>query len=79
MGDGGMEAGWVVGLNVLIMRPYVTGQLAGAQVVQHGQRLCHVGHRLVDLLQVSLVLHLHGRANPVSKTSMIIIIIITNG
>lgn len=38
--------------------PYVAGQFAGAQVVLHGQRLRHVGHRLVDLLQVTLVLHL---------------------
>lgn len=38
----------------------MAGQLAGAQVVLHGQRLCHVSHRLVDLLQVTLVLHLHS-------------------
>lgn len=40
------------------MRPYLAGQSAGAQAVLHGQRLSHVGHRLVDLLQVTLVLHL---------------------
>lgn len=42
-----------------LMRSYLAGQLAGAQVVLHGQRLSHVSHRLVDLLQVTLVLHLH--------------------
>ena len=42
----------------VLMTPYVTGQLAGAQVVLHGQGLGHVRHRLVDLLQVPLVLHL---------------------
>lgn len=40
------------------MRSYLAGQFAGAQAVLHGQRLSHVGHRLVDLLQVTLVLHL---------------------
>ena len=45
------------------MTPYVTGQLAGAQVVLHGQRLGHVRHRLVELLQVPLVLHLEGRSD----------------
>lgn len=39
---------------------YLAGQLAGAQAVLHGQRLGHVGHRLVELLQVALVLHLRG-------------------
>lgn len=38
---------------------YLAGELAGAQAVLHGKRLCHVGHRLVELLQVTLVLHLH--------------------
>ena len=42
----------------VLMTAYVTGQLAGAQVVLHGQGLGHVRHRLVDLLQVPLVLHL---------------------
>lgn len=37
---------------------YVAGQLAGARDVLHGQGLGHVGHRFVDLLQVTLVLHL---------------------
>lgn len=41
-----------------MMRPHLAGQFAGAQTVLHGQRLGHVGHRLVDLLQVTLVLHL---------------------
>lgn len=40
------------------MVSYVAGQFAGAQAVLHGQRLGHVSHRLVDLLQVALVLHL---------------------
>lgn len=39
---------------------HLAGQSAGAQAVLHGQRLGHVRNRLVDLLQVSLVLHLHG-------------------
>lgn len=42
------------------MRSYLAGQLAGTQAVLHGERLGHVGHRLVELLQVALVLHLHG-------------------
>lgn len=42
----------------MMMKSYVTGQFAGAQAVLHGQRLCHVSHRFVDLLQVTLVLHL---------------------
>lgn len=40
------------------MMSYAAGQFAGAQVVLHGQRLSHVSHRLVDLLQVTLVFHL---------------------
>lgn len=40
------------------MMSYLAGQFAGAQVVLHGQRLSHVSHRLVDLLQVTLVFHL---------------------
>lgn len=39
---------------------YLAGQFAGAQAVLHGQRLGHVRNRLVDLLQVSLVFHLHA-------------------
>lgn len=42
------------------MSSYLAGQLAGAQAVLHGERLGHVGHRLVELLQVALVLHLCG-------------------
>lgn len=38
---------------------YLAGELAGAQAVLHGKRLGHVGHGLVELLQVTLVLHLH--------------------
>lgn len=47
------------GVRGRMVRSYLAGQLAGAQAVLHGQRLCHVGHRLVELLQVALVLHLH--------------------
>lgn len=38
----------------------MAGQFAGAQAVLHGQRFSHVGHRLVDLLQITLVLHLQA-------------------
>lgn len=48
-----------VGVSGRMVRSYLAGQLAGAQAVLHGQRLGHVGHRLVELLQVALVLHLH--------------------
>lgn len=41
-----------------MMISYVAGQFAGAQAVLHGKRLSHVGHRLVDLLQIPFVLHL---------------------
>lgn len=42
------------------VRSYLAGEFAGAQAVLHGQRLGHVGHRLVELLQVALVLHLQA-------------------
>lgn len=38
---------------------YLAGEPAGAQAMLHGKRLGHVGHRLVELLQVTLVFHLH--------------------
>ena len=48
---------------------YAAGQFAGAQVVLHGQRFRHVGHRLVDLLQVlALVLHLGEQKSRHSET-----------
>lgn len=46
-------------VRVRTVRSYLAGQFAGAQAVLHGQGLGHVGHRLVELLQVALVLHLH--------------------
>lgn len=52
------------GVRGRMVRSYLAGQLAGAQAVLHGERLGHVGHRLVELLQVALVLHLHGTQNP---------------
>lgn len=47
------------GVRGRMVSSYLAGQFAGAQAVLHGQRLGHVGHRLVELLQVALVLHLH--------------------
>lgn len=52
------------GLRGRTVRSYLAGQLAGAQAVLHGKRLGHVGHRLVELLQVALVLHLRGDTGP---------------
>lgn len=59
--EGGVEGG-VGGVRGRMVRSYLAGQFAGAQAVLHGQRLGHVGHRLVELLQVALVLHLHADA-----------------
>lgn len=44
---------------------YVTGQPAGVQAVLHGERLGHVGHRLVEFLQVTFVLHLQQKGDSV--------------
>lgn len=68
---GGRTGTWpsMRGIRGRMAGSYLAGELAGAQAVLHGQRLGHVGHRLVELLQVTFVLHLHGdRANANSHT-----------